>query len=264
MEAIMRKVFVNIPFTMLWETYLDVFIHYGLNPEIGMDYKALNNFSMADFKKAAHRLEEHHLRVTFHGPFMDLSPGSIDGDIRAVTRKRFEQLLRLIPVFKPQTIVCHAGYDRRHYSWYREEWIEATLDMWTWFADRVNDAGSRLMLENVYEDGPEDIEALFEELAPHKVGFCFDIGHHVVFGKASMDSWLDSLGPYLGQVHLHDNRGDWDDHLALGLGTIDFAPFWAFLKESKRPLPVITLEPHEEEDLWPSFTELEKTGLFNH
>ena len=37
MSRIIQKVQINIPFTMLYETYLDAFIENGLNPEIGLD-----------------------------------------------------------------------------------------------------------------------------------------------------------------------------------------------------------------------------------
>ncbi|MBU0993804.1 MAG: sugar phosphate isomerase/epimerase [Proteobacteria bacterium] len=262
MENIINHVHVNVPFTMLLESYLDIFLDYKLNPEIGLDYPALTGFSIDDFKRVAQKFQERNLKITFHGPFMDISPGSRDKDIRAVAKKRFEQMLELVPVFNPVTVVCHAGYDRRHFSWYREDWLANSIDMWTWLSGRLSDEGSRLMLENVYEDGPEDIQVVFESLAAHDVGFCFDIGHQAAFGKASVSSWLNTLGQYLGQLHLHDNCGDWDDHVAIGQGTINYQPLWDHLLTMKDRLPVITLEPHEEKDLWPSIVELEKLKLF--
>ncbi|MEJ2169223.1 MAG: hypothetical protein P8X90_27250 [Desulfobacterales bacterium] len=45
---IIPKVQVNIPFSMLADTYLDVFITNGLNPEIGLDAAALDRFTYED------------------------------------------------------------------------------------------------------------------------------------------------------------------------------------------------------------------------
>ena len=189
---------------------------------------------------------------------MDMSPGSLDPAFLAVTRNRLEQLLKLVPVFKPLTVVCHAGYDSRKYVDNREEWIENSLETWSWMASQLSDAGTRLMLENVYENQPEDIGIILERLENKNVGFCLDCGHLSAFGKSAPASWLESLGPYLEQVHLHDNRGDKDEHLAMGLGTIDFEPLFNHLKLNQNSLPILTLEPHREKDLWLSLEYLAK------
>ena len=67
-----KKVQVNIPFWMLFETYLDQFLQLGLNPEIGFDALALEEFSVTDYRPIAAKLHQQSLRITLHGPFMDL------------------------------------------------------------------------------------------------------------------------------------------------------------------------------------------------
>lgn len=254
-----RNTHVNAPFPMLRGDLLDEFVKHGINPEVGVSAAALDKYEFGEFKRVAERILERGLSVTLHGPFIDLSPGSSDPAIRDCTRRRFEQLTKLIPVFKPKTIVCHAGYDWKRYSYAREEWIENSLDTWSWLGKTVVNEGARLMLENVYEDGPEDIRVLFENLSDCGVGFCLDVGHQKVFSAASLDVWLETLGQYLGQVHLHDNRGQRNEHLAIGSGTVDFPVLFDYLKNGKKKeLPVITLEPHEKDGLWPSLEYIEK------
>jgi sugar phosphate isomerase/epimerase len=65
------------------------------------------------------------------------------------------------------------------------------------------------------------------------------------------------LGNEVRQVHLHDNDGSRDSHLAPGRGIVDFSLLFAFLKARKSPPPIITLEPHREEDLEPCLAYLE-------
>ena len=252
MQDLLHRVQINIPFTMLYDSYLDRFLEYELNPEIGIDAAALERFEFSDFKHIAEKLHNRALSITLHGPFSDLSAGSTDPAVKAVTRSRFEQLLNLVPVFKPRAVVCHPGYDRKRYGYYREEWIENSLETWSWLADGLNELNSRLMLENVYEDGPEDMSIIFERLKPQKVGFCLDPGHLSAFGQSGLDIWLKSLGSYIGQLHLHDNHGSNDEHLAMGYGIIDFKLIFKYLKANNLPQPIVTLEPHQEEDLWPS------------
>ena len=255
---IQRQVQVNIPFSMLWDQYADRFLQAGLNPEVGIDAASMDRFSRADFAAMARRLLERGVTVTIHGPFFDMCPGSLDPQIRAVTRKRFEQLLELVPLFEPKTVVLHAGYDWKRYGYVRDAWLENSLTTWRWLAEQLHALGSRLMLENVYESEPEEIRTLFEQLSGQGVGLCLDTGHLTAFGNASAVEWLDTLAAHLGQLHLHDNHGSYDQHLALGTGGIDFAAFFQHLAALFPTPPVITLEPHQEEALAPSLSYLEK------
>ena len=257
MPNIAAKVQVNIPFTMLWDKYLNEFIKQRMNPEIGIDAAALDRFSHRQFGQVARQLLDHGLNITLHGPFSDMNPGATDPVVMSATRQRFEQLLDLVPLFKPRTVVCHAGYDWRRYGYLRSEWIRNSIDTWRWLGQGIKSVGSRLMLENVYENGPEEIRVLFENLKPQQVGFCLDTGHQAAFGRASLKTWLNTLADHLGQLHLHDNFGQKDEHLALGKGRVDFGFLFAQLKILKRTPPVITLEPHEEESLQPSLAYLE-------
>ncbi|MCP4352852.1 MAG: sugar phosphate isomerase/epimerase [Desulfobacterales bacterium] len=258
MKQITDKIHVNAPFKMLYETYIGYFIKHRLNPEISFDAVTLESFSMSDFRKVAEQLLAHDLSITFHGPFIDLCPGSSDPGIRELTRHRFEQVLELIPLFKPKIMVCHAGYDWKRYLDKRDFWIEKSLEIWSWLGADLKDKGCGLVLENTYEHGPEDIAVLFENLRDQDVGFCLDIGHQNVFSRTSSEKWLESLGTYTRHIHLHDNLGSHDDHLGLGKGSIDFQPVFNFLKQKQKKQPTITIEPHKESDLWPSIEYLEK------
>jgi hypothetical protein len=49
--------------------------------------------------------------------------------------------------------------------------------------------------------------------------------------------------------HLHDNDGTRDHHLPIGSGSIRFGLVRDFIAKMKEK-PIITLEPHSEEDIW--------------
>ena len=246
------RVQINIPYRMLKEGYLEKFLEYRLNPEIGFDADALEGISVPEAKAIAEQLHQTGLTITFHGPFMDLSPGSPDPEIRKISRKRYDQLAALVPLFKPITVVCHTGYDHKRYRDMREQWLENSLKTWGPLAAGMQREGTRLMLENVYERSPSEMLPLFENLTEHGVGFCLDMGHQAVFGDSvPLNQWLQSLSPHLQQLHLHDNMGARDDHWAPGQGNIRFHHlFETLVALGIRPLAV-TLEPHKEEDLEP-------------
>ncbi|RLF57994.1 MAG: hypothetical protein DRN37_05590 [Thermoplasmata archaeon] len=252
MRKIRKKVQINIPFVMLHDSYMDRFLEEGFNPEIGFDAEALERFGREDFEQVAKNCLERGLRVTFHAPFVDLSPGSPDPEIWRLTRRRYEQVVELIALFKPRTIVCHAGFEKRRYGYLQDVWFEKSIAMWTWLGNRVHEEGARLMLENVFEDSPDELLPLFQSLDRNKVGFCFDIGHQSAFSGTPLTTWIASLGPFIGQLHLHDNSGKGDEHIALGKGHIDFTTFFQLLRKAVTDPPLVTLEPHQEEEVIPS------------
>ncbi|EFK06783.1 AP endonuclease, family 2 [delta proteobacterium NaphS2] len=251
-QTLTKKVQINIPYRMLKEGYLDKFLEYGLNPEIGFDAGALDVITYSDAENAARQFHRAGRTITLHGPFMDLSVGSPDPDIQGVCRKRFDQLANLVPLFKPRSVVCHTGYDHRRYRHMRDRWTENSLQIWNPLAESLKKAGTRLVLENVYERGPSEILPLMTNLSAHDVGFCLDIGHQAAFSETPLSEWVQSMSSHIRQLHLHDNNGDHDDHLALGSGSIDIQRLFRELHSlSIRPIAV-TLEPHREEDLNPS------------
>ena len=257
MGGMERQVQVNIPYGMLHESFLNKFLTNRLNPEIGFDAEALDRFSLEEIGIIAQQIREAGLTSTIHSPFMDLSPGSPDSEVRALARKRLEQVVRLIPLFRPRTVVCHTGYDHKRYWHMREAWVERSLVTWVWLAQAVHNEGALLMLENVYERGPDDMRVFFERLPEDQVGFCLDTGHQNVFSETSLEVWLKSLGAYLKQLHLHDNCGVNDEHLAPGKGQIDFVSLFNQLSSADIRPVVVTLEIHREEDLKPGLEYLE-------
>lgn len=255
------RVQVNVPLAMLLDGYLSPVLSLGINPEIGLDAAVLDGCAMDDMHRIADTLDRHGRTVTLHGPFIDLAPGSRDPRIRAVTRRRFEQLVAAAGVFRPISVVCHGSYDWRRYAYFFDDWLADSLALWRWLAGELAAVGSRLMLENVYERGPDEALPLMDALAADGVGWCLDVGHLNAFGERPAAEWLDTLAPYIGQMHLHDNAGDTDQHLPLGEGGIDLAPVLRFLKMRRAAPPIVTLEPHREADLMPSLVYLARHWL---
>ena len=116
------------------------------------------------------------------------------------------------------------------------------------------------MLENTYEKSPEIHRQILSRLDNPAARFCLDVGHTLAFAGNSWRDWLPELAPWLGHLHLHDNDGNRDQHLAVGQGNFDFAGLFAYLRQNDLR-PTITLEPHQEEDLAKSLAVLDKMEL---
>jgi sugar phosphate isomerase/epimerase len=256
MSAIKASVQINAPFGMLWDRYLPLFLEEQLNPEIGLDATSLDRFSRRDFLKVAEQFQKAGLSITLHGPFQDLLPGALDSKILAGTRARLQDAFNLVELFQPRSIVCHIGYEARHYHGLEERWLAHSVATWEPLAEQAARHGALLALENVYETRPELISQLFDRLQAPNICFCLDVGHLQAFGGGNFQAWLDEVGNLVGQVHLHDNHGTQDEHLALGQGIIPLSPLLSFFAAHNQT-PLITLEPHQENSLLPSLKFLE-------
>jgi len=254
---LLERVQVNAPYRQLADKYLELFLRYGINPEIGFDALALETASQEAMVEMARLMEEQGRTITFHGPFMDLATGGLDERIREVTARRLQRTMELVPLFRPRSIVFHAGYDERRYHAHRAEWLSKSLATWEPLIQQAEEIGVVIHLENVYEQTPEMILTLIEEMPSENLGFCLDMGHMNVFGEVALSEWLDALGPHLKEVHLHDNNGHSDSHGPIGSGTAPFKELFQYLHDQENR-PVVTLEPHEEATLWTSLENLEK------
>ena len=249
--ALVAQVQVNLPFAFLEAGYLQRFLHRGLNPELGLDAYSLGHYPPGVFRRAARAFQGAGRRITLHGPFQDLAPGALDDAVLAASRQRLRQAFRYLPVFRPAAVVCHLGYEARHYHWDREAWLARSQATWRELAGAAAAHGAVVRLENVYETEPELFLELLKGVNAPNLEVCLDVGHLLAFGGGDFPRWLQALTPVVGQLHLHDNDGQGDTHLALGAGRVPLAEVLQhFAARGRRPL--VTLEPHQEGSLEPS------------
>jgi sugar phosphate isomerase/epimerase len=260
-DDIIRKVQICIPFRLLKGKYLPLVLERRINPEIGIDGQALDRHSKTDFSDIASLLRGNGLSITLHGPFYDLAPGGMDKLILKATRERLAQAFDLIPVFEPMSMVCHTGYDSKRYHEDQDAWLETALETWSPLVKAVQGSKTTLMFENVYERTPGMLLRLIKGLNTEKVGFCFDAGHMNAFSETNLQGWLRDLRPFLKELHLHDNDGARDDHLAIGAGKIDFEALFRYVDENGLK-PIITLEAHKEKWIWQSLEALSRSECF--
>lgn len=259
---ITNRCFINAPFEQLQAGLLDLFIRYRLQPEIGLEGNCLWDLQEKDFLQTAELLQQHNLSCTLHAPFFDLAPGGSDSRIREVTREKLRRAFNLIPLFTPRSVVCHLGYDDEKHSYKLDEWLGHSLETWHELIDLAEKHNTCVMFENTYETSPDIHHRLFEEISSDNLRFCLDTGHLMAYAGTSWQLWLDSLLPWLGQLHLHDNRGERDEHIAIGHGRFDFSSLFIFLRENQVS-PLLTLEPHSEKDLWLSLESIDSMELFD-
>lgn len=253
---IIRRVQVHVPFHRLRNEYLPLLIRERLNPEISFNHESLDSFTRADYLETAQKIADAGLTVTFHAPFMDLRPGALDPAILRVTRDRLSRVFDLVPYFHPRSVVCHPAFDERYYISAEQKWMENSLETWGHFTRIAEQADTVIALENVYETNPGQLVKILTEIGSSHLRFCFDAGHHNVFARTDLDEWARRLFSFLHQVHVHDNNGATDEHLAIGSGTFPFARLFGLIREREID-PIITIEAHSEKTLWRALDNME-------
>jgi sugar phosphate isomerase/epimerase len=259
-KHITSRCFINFPFRRL-QLELDFVLTHRIQPEIGLEGDTLYTATAAEYREIAEALASAGLRCTLHAPFFDLAPGALDQNILAASRAKLGKAFDLIEMFRPAAVVCHLNYEENKHGYKQSAWFDASLATWQGLLAQAATHRVPMMLENTYETGPEQHEKMLGALDSPLAGFCLDVGHVASFAKNSWQEWLPALTPWLGQLHLHDNHGDRDAHLAPGRGSFDFSGLFRYLKE-QRLQPLVTLEPHSEDDLWESLAALDRMQFF--
>ena len=165
------------------------------------------------------------LRYTVHAPVADINIASDNERLRRATLRVIRDLAEVCDRIGAERLVIHPGH-----LWGEEVQGAAERALGRSLNELAAVQGEvsvRLVIENM---GAWDI-CFFREpeflgrLAGLDLGFALDVGHAHVNGN---------LAPFLEQggaihVHLHDNCGSRDDHLACGEGSIDFGHVMAAL-----------------------------------
>jgi len=117
-----------------------------------------------------------------------------------------------------------------------------------------------IYVENMYDDTPELIRRLAENLRDEpRFGICFDIAHAYLW-ELSVKEWIDELAPYIRHIHANDNHKDQDSHMAIGTGSID----WSILnyRQLIKNKPSVLIEVSDDDKLMKSYNYLIKNCLY--
>ena len=209
-------------------------------PEIYIRAERLASFTpgaIAATRKILARFRRH----TVHAPFMDIWPGAADEDVRRLSLEKMKRTMGIAADLGSLLVVMHFNYDPIYYRQQFPQWLERAAGFFSTLLAEHD--GPLIALENIAEPTPYIALQLLKKAGQPRLVHCFDFGHHHVFARIPFAEWLFYLAPQGHiHIHLHDNPGDVDDHLALGQGTID----WQEVKAALAALPCpfsVALEP---------------------
>jgi sugar phosphate isomerase/epimerase len=229
----MRKLYI-IPNASHIEKSLELAERYGA----GFEY---NDFYLPDVLDNSARVDElinfykslpgDRSENTLHGAFFDIAVHSSDREIRAISDKRVRQSMDIARRLGVRAVVFHtnliANFKNRAYV---DSWINMNAAYWRALSADYPDVS--IYIENMFDQDPEPMVALMRELEDVPgVSACLDFAHASAFGDDA-EEWVRALLPYASHLHLNDNDGIADLHLAMGAGKLDYTPLFRAIAES--------------------------------
>ena len=240
----------HVPFRKL-NRYFESIVNSNINIELYISANDLDNTSTEPFKEWGRIFRDKGIKLTLHAPYTDLSPGGADGKVRRASFERMIQLVDTAKILMPDIITVHPGFDHWRNDHNLNQWLNNSSLFWKEILKYSADSNFKFALENIFERTPETLLKLIENIASPKFGFCFDTGHFNLFSKCPLEEWLERLGDYLYETHLHDNIGEKDSHSPIGEGTFPFPLYFELLSNISNH-PVLTFEAHSEEGVFKS------------
>ena len=164
---------------------------------------------------------------------------SPDPETRRFAGAANEMVIRAAAQLGARHVVLHPGQELAEGEPASDQ-LQRSLESLCRLGPVAGEAGVLLAVENLppgyVGSSLSDMEELLGALDPTVFGFCCDTGHAAVSGEGPA-AFVRAFAPRLLGIHLHDNGGQ-DDHLFPGLGNIDWAEFFAALREIGYTLPI--------------------------
>lgn len=196
--------------------------------------------SIGDYGKQLNIAEQYRktgMVKSAHGAFIDVNPASGDPDFRDLSRRRCRESCEIASALGAGNLIFHSSAFPFLRGAYLENWAAGCAYFYEELAESYP---VMICIENAQDLDPEPLRKLLEKVHSDRIGVCLDIGH-IHYSPTPVQEWFAQLGEWIQYLHLSDNMGNFDDHLPLGQGTIDWELVNGLWKALGREIPV-TLE----------------------
>lgn len=240
----------------------DRFLSLADRHNIGFELTSFMFPAVLDDKKTVKRLLDRFFHApvkAIHGPFVDLNYSGGDIEIFKVSAKRITRCAEIASKLGVKKMVLHSCF----FPVLKKE--DPLYNLWTeesaYLLDFISKTyGTVFCIENMLDRDPDIIcrMASYNQTPTRRA--CLDAGH-ANLTLTPQENWVSALSSHLSHIHLSDNRGVYDEHLALGDGTVDWKGF--FKSCEKHPFSAdYTLEVGSVENIEKSVEYLKNLAVF--
>ncbi len=182
--------------------------------------------------------------LLLHGPFTEIHPAGIDYRAREFAMGRLEQAYEVAAELGVKKMIVHTGW--LPFIYFKEWQAEKGAIFWEKFmADKPSDFV--ICVENVLEDEPFMLLDMMKRIEDPRIKLCIDVGHANAMTQDDIrvEKWIETLAPYIGHFHLHNNDGTGDSHSAFDKGSMDMERILKLIDELCSPDVTLTIEARD-------------------
>jgi sugar phosphate isomerase/epimerase len=166
-------------------------------------------------------IESTNMRFQVHAPLSDVNIGSVHEPMRRAAIDQITETISMCRNLDIRLVTVHPGFVGGVAFLNRARALEMTKESVKEIASFAEDNSVEVVVENM----PANINAtcttadeLLEAIEGTGLRICFDMGHANT--ARQLDALL-ALVDRFGNVHLHNNEGQWDQHNVVDDGTAD-------------------------------------------
>lgn len=151
--------------------------------------------------------------ISLHGSSFDLNPGSTDKKVIELTKYRYMQSVEIAKEIGAKYVIFHSQLNPLlSVEKIRKLKLDNQIKFWQDFMNEIDDIDVTILLENEYDENPEEILYIVESVNSPKLRICLDTGHILAYSKTSLEEWIVSTKDFITYIHLHFNDGKNDSH----------------------------------------------------
>lgn len=174
------------------------------------------------FEKLKELMSSFNLPLTLHAPFSDLNVASFNEIIRKASMGAVEKALHRAVDLGAVAVTIHPGHCSPVSRKYPKEYLRIHRSSLEKIARTAEELGVNVGVENMPRfpildaQTPERLKNIIDGIP---IGVTFDVAHLNTTG-ADFEGFITNFKDRVIVLHLHDNHGSEDEHLALGEGNI--------------------------------------------
>jgi len=170
-----------------------------------------------------------------HSPFSSINIAEPTKMLRRTFLKILSQSLKNAYKIGAEAWILHPGYYTPFTINFKELAQKVSLDSINTLYKEAENYGVSLYIENLpgrnaLLNNLESTESFLKKVEGN-VNLCLDIGHANIFEGS--EAFVKKLHDRIGYIHAHDNVRDFDRHLAVGEGTVNWNALTDLLKKFK-------------------------------
>uniref|UniRef100_A0A7C3YLK1 Sugar phosphate isomerase/epimerase n=1 Tax=Geoglobus ahangari TaxID=113653 RepID=A0A7C3YLK1_9EURY len=193
--------------------------------ELLMDHP-FYHYKILNAKEVAELSMSYDVEIILHASATQTNFLAISPELRMASYRELTNTIKFAEKCEAKLITFHIGWNPGFITArgfvFREEWYDKHNEnvLINEMIPYLKKYGEILSLENTINITRGIKRGIEEILRETEVNLTFDIGHYNV--KENHEIFLKHFDR-VKNIHLHDNRGEFDEHLSLGEGSIDFS-----------------------------------------